>query len=225
MCNIVNNAHFAIFLWNRNMVIRSITIYSRNYFITILYVVWYNSYIKKSVFSFEYRLGVCLWSHLYEAKLSCLQTFFHWLFVGFAIKCWVCRSDSDPKCSDPFDNSSVPITDCKEEPELEHLPGVKATMCRKIRQKGDQNIIKQKHHGLLDKLFIIKFFVLFVLFDKWWHYFQWMESGDILEVAHTWENLELKETKGFVWWELAHTTFLWNLVLATAKMAAIQGLT
>ncbi|KAK2587780.1 hypothetical protein KPH14_003885 [Odynerus spinipes] len=54
---------------------------------------------------------------------------------GFSIKCWVCRSDSDPKCADPFDNSTVPITDCKQEPELPHLKGVRATMCRKIRQK------------------------------------------------------------------------------------------
>lgn len=53
-----------------------------------------------------------------------------------SIKCWVCRSDSDPKCADPFDNSTVPITDCKQEPDLEHLPGVRPTMCRKIRQKG-----------------------------------------------------------------------------------------
>ncbi|OAD61315.1 hypothetical protein WN48_01822 [Eufriesea mexicana] len=45
------------------------------------------------------------------------------------------RSDSDPKCADPFDNTTVPITDCKQEPDLEHLPGVRPTMCRKIRQK------------------------------------------------------------------------------------------
>lgn len=30
----------------------------------------------------------------------------------------------------------MPITDCKQEPDLEHLPGVRPTMCRKIRQKG-----------------------------------------------------------------------------------------
>ncbi|XP_054267354.1 uncharacterized protein LOC128990312 [Macrosteles quadrilineatus] len=58
--------------------------------------------------------------------------FFH---EGFGIKCWVCRSDSDPKCGDPFDNSSVPIIDCKQEKDLEHIPGVRPTMCRKIRQK------------------------------------------------------------------------------------------
>jgi len=58
------------------------------------------------------------------------------ILLGLSIKCWVCRSDSDPKCSDPFDNSTVPITDCKQEPDLEHLPGVRPTMCRKIRQKG-----------------------------------------------------------------------------------------
>jgi len=54
---------------------------------------------------------------------------------GWSIKCWECRSDSDPKCADPFDNSTLSITDCKQNAELEHLPGVKATMCRKIRQK------------------------------------------------------------------------------------------
>ncbi|XP_076178041.1 crooked [Ptiloglossa arizonensis] len=52
-----------------------------------------------------------------------------------SIKCWVCRSDWDPKCADPFDNTTVPITDCKQEPDLEHLPGVRPSMCRKIRQK------------------------------------------------------------------------------------------
>ena len=25
-------------------------------------------------------------------------------FAGHSIKCWVCRSDGDPKCADPFDN-------------------------------------------------------------------------------------------------------------------------
>ncbi|XP_058803599.1 uncharacterized protein LOC131671294 [Phymastichus coffea] len=54
---------------------------------------------------------------------------------GFSIKCWVCRSDSDPKCSDPFDNTTIPITDCSKERELEHLPGIRPTMCRKVRQK------------------------------------------------------------------------------------------
>uniref|UniRef100_A0A224XZC1 Putative conserved plasma membrane protein n=1 Tax=Panstrongylus lignarius TaxID=156445 RepID=A0A224XZC1_9HEMI len=54
---------------------------------------------------------------------------------ALSIKCWVCRSDSDPKCADPFDNSTVPITDCKQEDDLSHLPGVRPTMCRKIRQK------------------------------------------------------------------------------------------
>ncbi|XP_076752537.1 crooked [Xylocopa sonorina] len=73
-----------------------------------------------------------------EISLSTLLTV---LFItcciqeGLSIKCWVCRSDSDPKCADPFDNSTVPITDCKQEPNLIHLPGVRPTMCRKIRQK------------------------------------------------------------------------------------------
>ncbi|XP_032793214.2 uncharacterized protein LOC116929991 [Daphnia magna] len=54
---------------------------------------------------------------------------------GSGIKCWVCRSLEDPKCADPFDNTSTPFFDCATFPEVTHLPGVKATMCRKIRQK------------------------------------------------------------------------------------------
>lgn len=59
----------------------------------------------------------------------------HLPFLGLAIKCWECRSDSDPKCADPFDNSTLSITDCRQVDPKEHIPGVQATMCRKIRQK------------------------------------------------------------------------------------------
>nr|XP_026495555.1 uncharacterized protein LOC113400260 [Vanessa tameamea] len=52
-----------------------------------------------------------------------------------SIKCWNCRSNNDPKCADPFDNSTVPITDCVQEKGLAHLPGLRPSMCRKIRQK------------------------------------------------------------------------------------------
>ena len=59
--------------------------------------------------------------------------------LGYGIKCWECRSDGDPKCADPFDNRSFPITDCTHKVEKAHLPGLPATMCRKIRQKGWNN--------------------------------------------------------------------------------------
>ncbi|XP_017481306.1 PREDICTED: uncharacterized protein LOC108370491 [Rhagoletis zephyria] len=68
-------------------------------------------------------------SVLVSTLLMCL------LQLGSTIKCWDCRSDNDPKCGNPFDNSSLVITDCAHEPELLHLPGVRPTMCRKIRQK------------------------------------------------------------------------------------------
>ena len=60
-------------------------------------------------------------------------------FIGDSIKCWVCRSDGDPKCADPFDNTSFPIADCRTEQPREHLPGLEPTMCRKVRQKGMMN--------------------------------------------------------------------------------------
>lgn len=74
-----------------------------------------------------------------------------------AIKCYVCQSNVDPKCADPFDNLTLPITDCdaypradlvqKTEFDLVEEKGfsffgqqapaktLRATMCRKIRQK------------------------------------------------------------------------------------------
>lgn len=77
-----------------------------------------------------------------------------------AIKCYVCQSNVDPKCADPFDNLTLPITDCEAYPradlvarnELEvveekgffaafsqpaPVKPLRATMCRKIRQKVD----------------------------------------------------------------------------------------
>ena len=51
----------------------------------------------------------------------------------------MCRSDGDPKCADPFDNTSFPITDCAQEKPRDHLPGLEATMCRKVRQKVNGN--------------------------------------------------------------------------------------
>lgn len=75
-----------------------------------------------------------------------------------AIKCYVCQSNVDPKCADPFDNLTLPITDCDAYPRADLVPRneldviedksffaafsqpppvkpLVATMCRKIRQK------------------------------------------------------------------------------------------
>lgn len=82
---------------------------------------------------------------------------------AFSIKCWDCRSSNDPKCADPFDNSTVPITDCVQEKGLSHLPGIRPTMCRKIRQKGKAFVslfpiivIKAIHRATLSPKILIK---------------------------------------------------------------------
>lgn len=77
-----------------------------------------------------------------------------------AIKCYVCQSNIDPKCADPFDNLTLPITDCDAYPRADLVPKseydlveeksfflsfgqqpvvkpLRATMCRKIRQKAN----------------------------------------------------------------------------------------
>ncbi|XP_019871862.1 uncharacterized protein LOC109600192 [Aethina tumida] len=71
-------------------------------------------------------------------KVLCLVGFVALIFAvkeASGIKCWDCRSDADPKCSDPFDNTTFAITDCKKLEPLSYLPGAYPTMCRKIRQK------------------------------------------------------------------------------------------
>merc|ERR1712071_558577 len=59
----------------------------------------------------------------------------HWRNSGDGIKCWVCRSLEDPKCADPFDNTSTPFTDCSTFQEDSSYPVKPSTMCRKLRQK------------------------------------------------------------------------------------------
>ncbi|KAF5300641.1 hypothetical protein FQA39_LY11102, partial [Lamprigera yunnana] len=51
-----------------------------------------------------------------------------------SIKCWDCRSDYDPRCSDPFDNRTFSMTFCPRY-KSKFLVGMEATLCRKIRQK------------------------------------------------------------------------------------------
>lgn len=87
-----------------------------------------------------------------------LSTSFVGSFFADAIKCYVCQSNIDPKCADPFDNFTLPITDCDAYPRADLVtktdfeaveeksfflfsgsaPPVKplmANLCRKIRQK------------------------------------------------------------------------------------------
>ncbi|XP_044739542.1 protein quiver-like [Chrysoperla carnea] len=52
--------------------------------------------------------------------------------IGYSIKCWECNSDFDPKCGDPFDNSTIPITDCAQrKPNLDYDPVVNSHSCEK----------------------------------------------------------------------------------------------
>lgn len=84
-------------------------------------------------------LGVVLLIAIREGETPvcfyCLHSLYLCLFIGLAIKCWDCRSDADPKCADPFDNTTFAISDCQQAPLLEHLNNMPSTMCRKIRQK------------------------------------------------------------------------------------------
>lgn len=111
-------------------------------------------------------------------------------FSGLSIKCWECRSDNDPKCTDPFDNTTFHMTDCKQMDALDHLPGVKPTMCRKIRQKGDSSR-SIKYKSCLSILLLHPTFCINL-------YLQFMVNGDIFVVALIWVNPGLEVTNDFV---------------------------
>ncbi|GIY28254.1 protein quiver [Caerostris darwini] len=66
--------------------------------------------------------------------VTCVLCVLYFFGSAEGIKCWVCRSDADPRCVDPFDNTTLPITDC-DVMRLPQYPELKATMCRKMRQK------------------------------------------------------------------------------------------
>ncbi|XP_050519768.1 uncharacterized protein LOC126893517 [Daktulosphaira vitifoliae] len=56
------------------------------------------------------------------------------LYSVSGLMCWTCDSLHDSKCSDPFNNHSMPMVDCKQV-RLDTYPNLRGTMCRKIRQK------------------------------------------------------------------------------------------
>ncbi|KAG6438512.1 hypothetical protein O3G_MSEX000026 [Manduca sexta] len=57
-----------------------------------------------------------------------------------SIKCWSCSSNIDPKCADPFDNSTFPLMDCNHE-RISHLSDVMLSMCHKSKHKVDNELV------------------------------------------------------------------------------------
>lgn len=148
--------------------------------------------------------------------------------VALSIKCWICHSDSDPKCADPFDNTTLPIRDCREikkshlfatetgydallrkENETKGLPIaarklLSATMCRKIRQKI---------HGNWRTIRDCAFLGSPGEGTGNEHHCLYRRGTDII-----WSNQN-------IWWSVsvllqALTTSTWSTALATARMAA-----
>merc|ERR1711936_1287586 len=95
----------------------------------------WDSLVSLYLISFKIKVKMISNKRIVGVYLAVLVALIYGVITGYSIKCWECRSDGDPKCADPFDNTSFPITDCLTKAEKEHLPGLKATMCRKIRQK------------------------------------------------------------------------------------------
>lgn len=66
-----------------------------------------------------------------------------------ALKCWNCQSSIDPKCADPFDNTTLPIVDCDAMLRTDGSDN-RQLICRKIRQKVNGEWRTSRSCGYLD---------------------------------------------------------------------------
>nr|XP_023021840.1 protein quiver-like [Leptinotarsa decemlineata] len=51
---------------------------------------------------------------------------------GLSLRCWNCRSDTDPSCADPFNNATLPLTYCET---LANDLTIDHNRCRKVVKK------------------------------------------------------------------------------------------
>lgn len=64
--------------------------------------------------------------------------------MSSAIMCYQCNSEYDPRCGDPFDSYSLGQVNCSMKEQLEHLPGLAPSLCRKTTQKSMYSDLKKK---------------------------------------------------------------------------------
>ncbi|RWS28611.1 uncharacterized protein B4U80_05374, partial [Leptotrombidium deliense] len=65
--------------------------------------------------------------------IICLSLSLISFFAVNCIHCWSCSSELDPKCADPFDNTTDYLFKCPDK----NINGIwqQSKLCRKIRQK------------------------------------------------------------------------------------------
>lgn len=64
--------------------------------------------------------------NMWENPLWCSNS-----FAGTAVKCWDCSSYTDPNCGDPFNKSTLLVTDC------DRIADADQQRCIKIKQQGE----------------------------------------------------------------------------------------
>ncbi|KAL3277778.1 hypothetical protein HHI36_013120 [Cryptolaemus montrouzieri] len=55
---------------------------------------------------------------------------------GSSLKCWVCCSEADPECADPFNNSTFQLMNCHRR-RFDGTSDPRPSMCTKIKQRVD----------------------------------------------------------------------------------------
>jgi len=75
--------------------------------------------------------------------LTCFSLYFT---CALAIHCWDCASNINPGCGEPFNNASFAMVDCDQR-VMAHLGNKKASICRKIVQKIQENPVPRIVRG------------------------------------------------------------------------------
>ncbi|KAG5887776.1 hypothetical protein JTB14_035123 [Gonioctena quinquepunctata] len=70
-------------------------------------------------------------------KLLLCILFSSFILEGLSIKCWICRSDLDPDCGDPYNNRTLAISDCKY---VSDYGRAEPTRCRKEVKNENGNV-------------------------------------------------------------------------------------
>lgn len=105
------------------------------------YGAWTPAVVDESFFTTH-----CLVS-LFRSSTIILISVFHvavFLLPGEGIRCWVCSSDVDRRCGDPFNMTHLAVTDCdRDRAQSPYLQSI--AVCRKNKQRGNHKHSLHNH--------------------------------------------------------------------------------
>ncbi|XP_044756906.1 uncharacterized protein LOC123315317 [Coccinella septempunctata] len=70
------------------------------------------------------------------ASLSLVLVIILQVEEGYSLKCWVCCSEADPQCAEPFNNSTFQLMNCHRR-RSDGTADPRPSLCTRIKQRVD----------------------------------------------------------------------------------------